>query len=360
MKYILYILPIIIIILFILFRYSKKPSSLSMLQVSSIDSYPIGSIVAFNSDNIPDGWTVCNGTNGTPDLRGRFILGKNDETFQIASSCTGTDCSVEGQFCNAGSQGSQGLNWICKNGKWTVANDKVYSAEAGTLKQTGGEENHTLTADEIPSHNHYLEVFTMVGNGNWWKMGCCDNNSGPTTKIGGLRSGFNPNGEDKPHSNLPPYYVLVYIMKLKNTDIIPRGIINPWSGNIDKIPDGWLLCDGKKYGTIQTPNLKDQFILGKNNNQIGMTGGEKDHTLTISELPSHTHSANETVVNWENSNLNSWYTLQQQSGSKIGAEMIESTYATGGVQTNNPLNPNVTTPHNNLPPYYTLAYIMKI
>jgi microcystin-dependent protein len=40
---------------------------------------PIGIIVAFHTpsikDPIPEGWAECNGQNGTPDLRGRFILG---------------------------------------------------------------------------------------------------------------------------------------------------------------------------------------------------------------------------------------------------------------------------------------------
>ena len=40
---------------------------------------PIGIIVAFNTpsikDPIPEGWAECDGQNGTPDLRGRFILG---------------------------------------------------------------------------------------------------------------------------------------------------------------------------------------------------------------------------------------------------------------------------------------------
>lgn len=31
-------------------------------------------------ENIPDGWALCNGENGTPDLRGRFVLGVNTNT----------------------------------------------------------------------------------------------------------------------------------------------------------------------------------------------------------------------------------------------------------------------------------------
>ena len=40
-------------------------------------SVPIGTIVAFYSKNgeIPEGWAICNGDNGTPDLRNRFLKG---------------------------------------------------------------------------------------------------------------------------------------------------------------------------------------------------------------------------------------------------------------------------------------------
>ena len=38
---------------------------------------PTGTIIAYYSNNgeIPDGWSICNGDNGTPDLRNKFIKG---------------------------------------------------------------------------------------------------------------------------------------------------------------------------------------------------------------------------------------------------------------------------------------------
>lgn len=47
---------------------------------------PSGSIMAWHGDanSVPDGWAICDGTNGTPDLRGRFILGvSNDNSFSF-------------------------------------------------------------------------------------------------------------------------------------------------------------------------------------------------------------------------------------------------------------------------------------
>ena len=41
------------------------------------DSLPIGTILAYNGplNKIPNGWALCNGANGTPNLTGRFLEG---------------------------------------------------------------------------------------------------------------------------------------------------------------------------------------------------------------------------------------------------------------------------------------------
>ena len=46
-----------------------------VVELSANDNAPVGVIVMFNGliANIPSGWVICDGTNGTPDLRGRFI-----------------------------------------------------------------------------------------------------------------------------------------------------------------------------------------------------------------------------------------------------------------------------------------------
>lgn len=64
------------------------------------------------------------------------------------------------------------------------------------------------------------------------------------------------------------------------------GMIILWSGSADNIPDGWVLCDGNN----NTPNLTDRFVLGAGAQyEVGATGGEESHTLTIDEMPSHNH-----------------------------------------------------------------------
>lgn len=61
-----------------------------------------------------------------------------------------------------------------------------------------------------------------------------------------------------------------------------------WSGSINDIPAGWALCDGKNG----TPDLRDRFIMGaSSDSDIGATGGTNHVTLTVENLPPHSHGS---------------------------------------------------------------------
>lgn len=78
------------------------------------------------------------------------------------------------------------------------------------------------------------------------------------------------------------------------TAAIPRGIITMWSGIIADIPIGWALCDGEDG----RPNLLGRFIRGINNAMAkpGATGGSDSMTLSIENLPRHTHDITGSVA----------------------------------------------------------------
>ncbi len=131
-----------------------------------------------------------------------------------------------------------------------------------------------------------------------------------------------------------------------------KGMVVMWSGTIDKIPRGWALCDG----TNNTPDLRSKFVVGvgqgKDPSGISLTerkmgdqGGAEKHKLDITEMPSHTHGYNHTRAD----NDGWWY----DSGGYRLSSNIDRTVATGGDPSGN------TIPHNNMPPFYALAYIMK-
>jgi microcystin-dependent protein len=139
---------------------------------------------------------------------------------------------------------------------------------------------------------------------------------------------------------------------------VPRGVVTMWSGSIATIPQGWAICDG----TNGTPNLKDRFIVGAGNSYaVGATGGEATHTLTLPEIPSHNHPLHDPG----HTHYDRW--LAGYGGSSVGYAGGDGILAgndvnqTGLNTTGIYLDPNGGgLPHENRPPYYALAYIMKL
>ena len=73
---------------------------------------------------------------------------------------------------------------------------------------------------------------------------------------------------------------------------VPSGVIVMWSGSINDIPLGWVLCDGLNG----TPNLSGKFIVGYSTsdsdyNNVNNSGGNKEFTITLDNLPQHDHGA---------------------------------------------------------------------
>ena len=145
----------IIILLLIVYLLNKK--SKEKFQQTT---FPSGMIIAWNSVTPPSGWALCDGNNGTPDLRGRFILGYNPNS-----------------------------------NNYTI----------NTVGSNGGSEDHVLTIDEMPVHSHRSHILSNSSceckNGRC----ACGIDFGSVTKN---------TGYSQPHNNMPPYYVLSYIMKL--------------------------------------------------------------------------------------------------------------------------------------------------
>ena len=142
--------------------------------------------------------------------------------------------------------------------------------------------------------------------------------------------------------------------------IMPTGLITMWSGAIGAIPAGWALCDGQNG----TPNLSGKFIVGYNSadtdyNDIGKTGGAKSVTLTSSQsgVGPHSHAINDPGHTHQvdvSSNIG-WIGAAAGSGNFIGQNQTEQT----GI-TINSASANAQQAHENRPPYYTLAYIIKL
>lgn len=160
-------------------------------------------------------------------------------------------------------------------------------------------------------------------------------------------------------------------------DTLPIGSIIPYGGY--SIPAGWLACNGQavsrttyselfsKIGTIYgtgdgstTFNIPDlnsfRTPVGINRNsldgdgELGTSGGEKTHTLTLNEIPSHRHEGAKWIGNTTislNGGSQSGLNLTYGSGLSSSSSGIYTEYSGGGQA------------HNNMPPYLTVNYIIK-
>jgi microcystin-dependent protein len=151
-----------------------------------VGSSLLGSAMAIAA--IPSGWALCNGSNGTPDLRDRFIIGATQDDAGVAKTNV-----------------------------------------TGSLTQTGGSKDaivvsHTHTANSTvtdPGHFHsYFMGSGSPGPGTQNPATEGDGNDpnveiNTTSKTTGISVSTTvaSSGSSGTNANLPPYYALAFIMK---------------------------------------------------------------------------------------------------------------------------------------------------
>jgi hypothetical protein len=125
------------------------------------------------------------------------------------------------------------------------------------------------------------------------------------------------------------------------------GLIALWSGSIATIPTGWFICDGANG----TPDLRDKFVVGAGATYaVAATGGSKDAVVV-----SHTHI--------QDAHGHGILGDVGTSGTAAGIGGAASTGGAYGTTVTSAVAVNQSTGVSgtdaNLPPYYSLAYIMK-
>ena len=148
-------------------------------------------------------------------------------------------------------------------------------------------------------------------------------------------------------SQIPNVSNFVTRDELNSSAAIPTGLICMWSGTT--VPTGWALCNG----TNGTPDLRDRFIVGSGNSYAtGTTGGSNTVTLTTAQMPSHSHSITLAAGKYGHAygKQDVIYEKAITEGEYWNYESFKpSTNATGSGSA-----------HENRPPYYALAFIMKL
>ena len=149
---------------------------------TSTPGFTTGMIMLWSGSvaSIPTGWALCNGSNGTPDLRNRFVVGAGS-TYAVDATGGSADAI-------------------------TVAHTHTFSATTSTI----GDHSHG-----VPRIN------PNSGSGTHGAMGVYDRllfDYIPTTGAGAhshsVSGTTSSTGSSGTNANLPPYYALAYIMKL--------------------------------------------------------------------------------------------------------------------------------------------------
>jgi hypothetical protein len=165
----------------------------AFVQTALAGAFSTGMIMMWSGTiaTIPSGWVLCNGSNGTPDLRNRFVIGAHSDTTGVA-----------------------------------------YSTVTGSNTQTGGTKDatnvsHTHTATSTVTDPGHYHISGMPSDYNafgvesisttYQKTGSQLVSTSPitNTKTTGITVATtnSTEGSSGTNQNLPPYYALAFIMK---------------------------------------------------------------------------------------------------------------------------------------------------
>lgn len=142
---------------------------------------PIGGILMWSGSSVPGGWALCDGSNGTPNLVNRFIMG----------STTG----------GAGATGGSSTT--------TLTEAQMPSHSHSFTTGTSGTHGHGIHArDGVPAGSGY-DFATLASSGTYTSASMADD-AGSHTHGGAT----NVTGSDNSFDNRPAYYTLAYIQRI--------------------------------------------------------------------------------------------------------------------------------------------------
>lgn len=153
------------------------------------DIIPAGliSLWSGSSASIPTGWLLCDGSNSTPDLRNRFIVGAGG-TYAVGATGGSADAIVVSHTHTATSTSS--------------VTDPGHLHDMGAIRDAGPYGSTTITGQSLEDW----------GSANFSTQSA--NVSTKTTNISVATSTTVASaGSSGTNANLPPYYALCYIMK---------------------------------------------------------------------------------------------------------------------------------------------------
>jgi len=166
------------------------------------DIIPTGVITMWYGSiaSIPSGWYLCDGTNSTPDLRARFVVGANTTTYPVSATGGSADATLVSHNHSASSSFS--------------------GSALGTHTHAANDSGHTHTLPGSVANGGYgpanpganFSLFqTVTTNTGYAIVSITGASAG--TPAGSVSTSISTEGSSATNANLPPYYALAYIMK---------------------------------------------------------------------------------------------------------------------------------------------------
>jgi hypothetical protein len=149
---------------------------------------PIGSIIMWSGSNalLPNNWKFCDGSNGTPDLRGRFIMGTNKQ--------------LDGNSVSMGP-----LNFWADRGATGGTKDSIVVSHSHNVTDPGHTHDQWNGQDRNYKDGTGGMDATRMSSGNY---------SGTVIKSNKTGITIIAEGSNGTNANLPPYYTLAFIMRI--------------------------------------------------------------------------------------------------------------------------------------------------
>ncbi|KOY61305.1 hypothetical protein AM629_14630 [Photorhabdus heterorhabditis] len=183
---------------------------------------PRGMIVMFSGDSAPPGWAFCDGSNGTPDLRNRFVMCGNDFSDKGKSHHCARGRGDKKEYPQNTKSTQVSITVNVQNTALTIEQIPSHK-HMGSIPycDTNGMENKSLNDDNRNQNNYIID---NSSTSSIWMKHSTDFNyqkvNYPYTFNTGNGQGHNHQATaSSPSHNhsvdvMPPYYLLAFIMKL--------------------------------------------------------------------------------------------------------------------------------------------------
>ena len=216
------------------------------------DTLPIGAIMPFGSDTIPDNWLLCNGQ----------AVSRTD--YQELFNTIGTTYGTGDGFTTFNLPNLQGKIPVGKN-----ANDTDFD----TLGETGGEKEHTMTLADLVPHVHNLKTSNATGSHN---DGFLHNGS---YELSNEAMSTKTTGGGQPFNIMQPYIVQNYIIKAKQSAGVVATVVDGLNST-----SATNALSAKQGKVLNEKFSKNIITAGPNTELISITTRDQIIPLTLSTI----------------------------------------------------------------------------